>query len=68
LSTVNKIKTDNSLSVQDKEDEDYDDYNQQREKQWVDKQMSRFQMQMRHDHECHDYLYIEKVCQLVDGK
>lgn len=24
-------------------------------------------MQMRHDHECHDYLYIEKVCQLVDG-
>jgi len=41
---VNKIKTGNSLSIQDKEDEDYDDYNQQREKQWVEKQMSKFQM------------------------
>ena len=30
--------------------------------------MSKYQMQMRKDHESNDYLYIEKVCMLIDGK
>lgn len=46
---------------------DDEDYNQIKAKKWVDKQLSRCQMQMRHDHYCQDHIYIEKVCQLNDS-